>query len=113
MRIAKAQQSSRQVVVGLGEWIPQGERMPVRRHTAVEFVQIHKRVAELQTGSGVSWFECQSLLEARRCLTDPPALGVKLAQSVPVIWAERLNNDHAVQCGDRVLSSAGLMEKRR
>ena len=99
--------------MGFGERNPQGERMPVRRQGAVVFVQIHQRVAELQTGGGVSWVECQSLLEASRCLADLPALGVEHAQSVPVIRAARLNNDRAVQGGDRLLRSACLMEKRR
>ncbi len=40
--IAKAQQCSRQVVVGLGERNPQRERMPVRCKSAVVFVQIHQ-----------------------------------------------------------------------
>src|ERR1700677_4829153 len=113
MSIAKAQQSSRQVVMGLGEGSPQGERMPVRRQGAVVFVQIHQRVAELQTGGGVSRGECQGLLDASRCLADPSALGVEHAQSVPVIRAARLNKDRAAQGGDRLLRSAGLMEKRR
>ena len=109
MRIAQAQQSSRQVVMGLGERNPQGERMPVRRQSAVVFVQIHQRVAELQTGGGVSWVECQSLLEASRCLADLAALGVEHAQSVPVIRAARLKNDRAVQGGDRLVRSACLL----
>src|SRR5271166_5294004 len=96
MSIAKAQQSSRQVVMGLGERNPQGERMPVRRQSAVVFVQIHQRVAELQTGSGVSGVECQSLLEASRCLTDLPLLGAEHAQRVGVIRAARLKNARAM-----------------
>ena len=64
MRIAKVQQSSGQVVMGLGERNPQGERMPVRRQGPIVFAQVHQRVAELQTGGGVSRVECQSLLEA-------------------------------------------------
>ena len=89
------------------------ERMPVRRQSAVVFVQIHQRVAELQTGGGVSWVECQGLLEASRCLADLPALGVEHAQRVPVIRAARLDDDRALQGGDRLLRSACLMENRR
>ena len=75
--------------MGFGERNPQGERMPVRRQSAVVFVQIHQRVAEMQTGGGVYWVECQSLLEASRCLAELPVLGVEHAQSVRVIRAAR------------------------
>ena len=112
MRIAKVQQSSGQVVVGLGERNPQGERMPVRRQGPIVLAHIHERIAELQTGGGVPRIECQSLLETDRRLADLSVPREEDAQSVPVIRATRLTRDCMVQGGERLTCTRGLMEKR-
>ena len=112
MGITKVQQSSGQVVVGLGERNPQGERMPVRRQSPVVLAQVHERVAELQTGGGVCRIECHSLLETGRRFADLYVPREEHAQSVPVIRAARFTSDCVMQGGERLPRSGRLMKNR-
>ena len=113
MRIAKVQQSSRQVVASFGERNPKGQRMLVGRHGAVIFAQVHQRVAKMQPGSGVDRVECRRPLEPSCFLADLPPLGVGHALRVRVVRAPGIEIDRAVQGGDRLLRPACLVENRR